>query len=84
MNLLEELQSLDPRDPGRWPLAIRAGAVGICFLVLTMVGIYFFVWDAQRPELQRSRPEIVHVFDEIVRTLPDGVYLTAVKQTDTK
>ena len=35
-------------------------------------------------ELQRSRPEIVHVFDEIVRTLPDGVYLTAVKQTDTK
>ncbi|HKT72982.1 MAG TPA: PilN domain-containing protein [Steroidobacteraceae bacterium] len=33
-------------------------------------------------KLQRSRPEIVHVFDEIVRTLPDGVYLTAVKQTD--
>jgi type IV pilus assembly protein PilN len=33
-------------------------------------------------KLQRSRPEIVHVFDEIVKTLPDGVYLTAVKQTD--
>ena len=32
--------------------------------------------------LQRSRPEIVHVFDEIVRTLPDGTYLTSVKQTD--
>lgn len=31
-------------------------------------------------KLQRSRPEIVHVFDEIVRTLPEGVYLTAVKQ----
>ena len=34
--------------------------------------------------LQRSRPEIVHVFDEIVRTLPEGVYLTAVKQNDKK
>jgi type IV pilus assembly protein PilN len=33
-------------------------------------------------KLQRSRPEIVHVFDSIVRTLPDGVYLTSVKQTD--
>jgi type IV pilus assembly protein PilN len=33
-------------------------------------------------KLQRSRPEIVHVFDEIVRTLPDGVYLTSVKQID--
>jgi type IV pilus assembly protein PilN len=31
-------------------------------------------------KLQRSRPEIVHVFDEIVRTLPEGVYLTAVQQ----
>jgi type IV pilus assembly protein PilN len=35
-------------------------------------------------QLQRSRPEIVHVFDEIVRTLPEGVYLTAVKQNDAK
>ena len=35
-------------------------------------------------QLQRSRPEIVHVFDEIVRTLPEGVYLTSVKQNATK
>ena len=34
-------------------------------------------------KLQRSRPEIVHEFDEIVRTLPEGVYLTAIKQTGT-
>jgi len=32
-------------------------------------------------ELQRSRPEIVHLFDEIVKTLPEGVHLTEVKQT---
>jgi type IV pilus assembly protein PilN len=35
-------------------------------------------------KLQRSRPEIVHVFDEMVRTLPEGVYLTAVKQNGMK
>jgi type IV pilus assembly protein PilN len=35
-------------------------------------------------KLQRSRPEIVHVFEEIARTLPEGVYLTSVKQTDKK
>jgi type IV pilus assembly protein PilN len=33
-------------------------------------------------KLQRSRPEIVHVFDDIVRTLPEGTYLTGVKQTE--
>ena len=53
MNLIEELRSLDPRDPGRWPLAVRAGAVGLCFIVLTVVLSYVFVWEDQRPELQR-------------------------------
>jgi type IV pilus assembly protein PilN len=31
-------------------------------------------------KLQRSRPEIVHIFDEISKQLPDGVYLTAITQ----
>ena len=53
MNLIEELRSLDPRDPGRWPLAVRAGAVGLCFIVLTVVLAYVFVWDEQVPELQK-------------------------------
>ena len=34
--------------------------------------------------LQRSRPEVVHLFDEIVRVLPEGVYLTYLKQSGTK
>jgi len=34
--------------------------------------------------LQRSRPEIVHVFDEVVRLLPEGVYLTYLKQSGTR
>ena len=32
-------------------------------------------------QLQRSRPEVVHMFDEMVRRLPDGVYLKSLKQT---
>ena len=31
--------------------------------------------------LQAGRPEIVHVFDELVSTLPDGVYYTRVSQS---
>lgn len=33
-------------------------------------------------ELQRSRPESVHLMDELVRTLPDGVYLKTFQQKD--
>lgn len=31
-------------------------------------------------ELQRSRPEIVHLFEELVTTLPEGVWLQSIKQ----
>ena len=31
-------------------------------------------------QLQSSRPEIVHVIDSIVNTLPDGVFYSAIKQ----
>jgi type IV pilus assembly protein PilN len=32
-------------------------------------------------QLQRSRPGIVHLFDQMVRTIPDGVYFTAIEQS---
>jgi type IV pilus assembly protein PilN len=35
-------------------------------------------------ELQKSRPEIVHLFDELTRQLPEGVYLTGIKQTGSR
>jgi type IV pilus assembly protein PilN len=35
-------------------------------------------------KLQRSRPEVVHVFDQLVRTLPDGVSLNSVKQAQSR
>ena len=31
--------------------------------------------------LQSSRPEVVKLFDQVVATLPEGVYLTSVKQS---
>lgn len=33
-------------------------------------------------ELQQSRPVVVHLFDELVNALPDGMYLTEVTQND--
>ena len=31
--------------------------------------------------LQHKRPQVVHLFDEIVRTVPEGIYLTGIKQS---
>jgi type IV pilus assembly protein PilO len=57
MNLLEELRSLDPRDPGRWPFAFRVAAVAVAFLVVTGLLVYYFVWTEERPELQQREQE---------------------------
>lgn len=35
-------------------------------------------------KLQRSRPEIVHLFDDLVKTVPEGVYLTSIAQSGRK
>ena len=32
-------------------------------------------------QLQQSRPEVVHLFDELVIAIPEGVFLTNLKQT---
>ncbi len=56
MSIVDDLKSLDPNDPGRWPFPVRAGAVALCFVVLAAVLFYFLVWSDQKPILdQQSR-----------------------------
>jgi type IV pilus assembly protein PilO len=80
MNLIEELRSLDPRDPGRWPLVARAGAVAACFVILTLVLTYVFVWDEQRPELQRREDTEQQLRQEFKTKHSKAVNLEVYKQ----
>jgi type IV pilus assembly protein PilO len=54
MNFLEQLKTLDPRDVGRWPLAVRGFFIALAFAVLAAAGWYFFIWDDDRPMLQKA------------------------------
>ncbi len=79
-NVLEELQSLDPRDPGRWPLPVLAGAVGLAFLVLSALGIWFFVWNDQRPRLEQFAAEEQTLRSEFRQKHAKAVNLEVYKQ----
>lgn len=57
MNLVEELQSLDVNDIGRWPLLFRAAVIIIVFLVVLGLGIYWFIVQDKAPQLQRVQDE---------------------------
>jgi len=80
MNLMEELRTLDPRDPGRWPLPIRLGAVGVWFLVLTFILSYVFVWQNKRPELQQRESEEQQLRSEFQGKHSKAVNLEVYKQ----
>jgi type IV pilus assembly protein PilO len=53
MNFVDEMRTLDPRDPGRWPLPFRIGAIAVWFVVLLLGVSYFYVYKSQQPELDR-------------------------------
>jgi type IV pilus assembly protein PilO len=57
MNLLDELRSLDPRDPGRWPVAVRALFVALVFAVCAGFAWYMLVWNEDRPVLQKAEAD---------------------------
>jgi type IV pilus assembly protein PilO len=57
VNIIQELNQLDPRDPGRWPLPVRLGAAGLFFVVLAGFLSWFFVISDKSPELDQKRNE---------------------------
>lgn len=47
----DELKQLDPRDPGRWPLAVRLGVIALFFVLVTALLLWFLVWNSSKDEL---------------------------------
>ncbi|HEX7417814.1 MAG TPA: type 4a pilus biogenesis protein PilO, partial [Steroidobacteraceae bacterium] len=67
-------------DPGRWPLPFRAGAVAVWFLLLTLALSYVFVWQNQRPELQRRESEEQDLREQFRTKHAKAINLEAYKQ----
>jgi type IV pilus assembly protein PilO len=59
MNIVEELQSLDINDVGRWPGSFRFAVILIVFAAVVGLGIYFTIIKDKRPQLQRAAAEEV-------------------------
>jgi type IV pilus assembly protein PilO len=57
MSILDDIRSLDPNDPGRWPLPVRAGCVALCFVLLAAGSFWYFVWSEQKPKLEAAETE---------------------------
>ena len=59
MNFFEQLRQLDFKDIGRWPFLFRALGIGIVFLVLSGLLIWYFIMTegGNLPELRKAEAE---------------------------
>ena len=57
MKLLDDLQSLDLNDIGRWPFGFRAGAVALTAVIAMIAGLYLFVYQDKLPLLEKAASE---------------------------
>lgn len=57
MNIVEELQSLDINDVGRWPLLFRAALIVLVFSVVLGLGIYWTIIQDKAPQLSRAQED---------------------------
>ena len=57
MNVVEELQSLDVNDVGRWPAAFRGAVIAIVFIAVIGIGIWFTIIKDKRPQLLRAQED---------------------------
>ncbi len=79
MNLLEELRTLDPKQPGNWPWPIKAGAFVLLFIAI-QVAAYFLFWQAQAESIEKGRLDVAKQKDTFLEKKKLAVNLDAYKQ----
>jgi type IV pilus assembly protein PilO len=80
MSILDDIKSLDPNDPGRWPLPVRVGTVALSFVVLAAVLFYFFVWSDQKPRLVEAAAKEIELRDTFKKKHSKAVNLAVYQQ----
>jgi type IV pilus assembly protein PilO len=57
VNLIEQFQALDWRDPGRWPLGIRAIVASFVFVVASFLFGMVLIYNTQMDEYEQVQTE---------------------------
>ena len=67
MNCLDQFKNVDWQDIGRWPLVVRASAIGAWVIAAVLVLGYLFVVNGQWPQLDQERKRQDDLWAEFLR-----------------
>jgi len=79
MSVLDDLKTLDTKQPGNWPWAIKIGAFVLMFVAI-QVAAWFLLWQAQTEDIERGRGEVTKLKDVFIEKKKLAVNLEAYKQ----
>ena len=79
MSVIDDLKTLDTKQPGNWPWAIKIGAFVLMFVAI-QVAAWFLLWQAQTEDIERGRGEVTKLKDVFIEKKKLAVNLEAYKQ----
>jgi type IV pilus assembly protein PilO len=79
MSLIDDLRTLDPKQPGNWPWAVKVGAFLIIFIVV-QVAAYFIFWQGQAEQIEKGRADVAKQKEVFLEKKKLAVNLEAYKQ----
>ena len=78
-NILQEMQALDPKQPGNWPWPFKAAAFILIFVALQVAG-YFIFWQGQMEAIEKGRADVAKQKEVFLEKKRLAVNLDAYKQ----
>jgi len=79
MSLIDDLRTLDPKQPGNWPWAVKVGAFLVIFIIV-QVAAYFIFWQGQAEQIEKGRADVAKQKEVFLEKKKLAVNLEAYKQ----
>ena len=79
MSFFDDLRTLDTRNPGNWPMAIKFATFVVIFLVIQGVAWWFF-WNPQHEQIEKGRNDVAKQKEVFLEKKRLAVNLEAYKQ----
>lgn len=79
MSFFDDLKTLDTRQPGNWPWAVKLAAF-VSLFILIQVGAYFLLWQGQAEQIEQGRNEVAKQKQVFLEKKKLAVNLEAYKQ----
>jgi type IV pilus assembly protein PilO len=79
MSLIDDLRTLDPKQPGNWPWAVKVGGF-LAIFIIVQVAAYFIFWQGQAEQIEKGREDVAKQKEVFLEKKKLAVNLEAYKQ----